>query len=470
MGLFIARTAGTMTFDVGQGQVDLISIAKLDAALGFSEDAPQTLESIECVPVTYGTQAETGPTPTRLHALVNNTGYTSPPHIVVFPVTDTFALSDGTPLKGNGVALRLTDPANPFTAHVCTFYDITLCGGAGMWADAEGGGTTPITTDVMLYHELSHCFHFVTGTTAPTNAQEEVNAEIDENDMRDVRGLTHRDVNSHNGGCGGGPPSCCIVASLASESPYSAQVNQLRHFREHVLRRSEVGDDFFKHLHYDYYRFSPQIVSLMARQGELKPLVLGYFVTPLLAACDLLVACSRGRETDLARVLDGQGQDPRYAGLFAPPFLADLGAFLALADKTDEDAVAQAIRQGGMQLHDRDFAAFFRHIDPATLRLEFIEWALVDTLRIWQRGAALAAARVDAVTINEQVRRVYADWIALMPITSIWEAFSRLDFVRELDILGQYMYQPEARRIFGARLRKRHPRFAHDIDRWITSC
>jgi hypothetical protein len=469
MGLFIARTAGAMTFDVGQGEVDLISIAKLDAALGFSEEAPQTLESIECVPVTYGVQAETGPTPTRVHALANDTGFTAPPHIVIFPVTDTFVLSDGTPLKGNGVALRLTDPANPFTAHVCTFYDITLCGGAGMWADAEGGGTTPITTDVMLYHELSHCFHFVTGTTAPTNPQEEVNAEIDENDMRDVRGLTHRDVNSHNGGCGGGPPpDCCIVASLASESPYSAQVNHLRHFREHVLRRSEVGDDFFKHLHYDYYRFSPQVVDLMARQGTLRPLVLDYFVTPLLAACDLLVACTLGRGTDLARVLDGQAHDPRYGRLFSPPFLADLGLFLSLGDKTDEAAVADAVRRAG--LHDSDVATLFRQIDPASLRLQFIEWALVDTLRIWQRGAELAASGVDAVTINERVRRSYGDWIALMPITAVWDAFSHLDFMRELDILGQYMFQPEARRIFGARLRKRHARFAADIDHWITSC
>ncbi|HEY5800665.1 MAG TPA: hypothetical protein VIT92_10620, partial [Burkholderiaceae bacterium] len=175
MALLIARTAGTMTFDVGQGEIDLISMAKLDAALGFSEDAPQTLESIVCVPVTYGTQAETGPTPTRIHALANSTGFTSPPHIVIFPVTDTFVLSSGLPLKGNGVALDVGETGNPFTAHVATFYDITLCAGAGMWCDAEGGGTTPITTDVMLYHELSHCFHFVTGTTA-TGAQEEVNA------------------------------------------------------------------------------------------------------------------------------------------------------------------------------------------------------------------------------------------------------------------------------------------------------
>ena len=33
-----------------------------------------------------------------------------------------------------------------------------------------------------------------------------------------------------------------------------------------ALRRSEVGFDFFEHLHYDYYSFSPQVVAMM--QGD----------------------------------------------------------------------------------------------------------------------------------------------------------------------------------------------------------
>ena len=96
-----------------------------------------------------------------------------------------------------------------------------------MWCDQEGGGRVMITTETMLYHELSHCFHFVTGTAA-AGAQEEVNAEIDENDMRDVRGIPHRDVNSHDGGCGGGVDPCEIWSSLFQKWTTTAAHTLLR--------------------------------------------------------------------------------------------------------------------------------------------------------------------------------------------------------------------------------------------------
>ena len=145
-------------------------------------------------------------------------------------------------------------------------------------AESSGFPSTAI-----IFHELSHCFHFVTGTTVATGVAEEVAAQNDENLMRDQLGIDHRNAASHTGGCGGGPTGCCVVASVSSGSPYSTEVNRLRVFRDHFLRRGRVGHDFFDRLHYDYYAFSPEVLRAMSHSKVLHRVVRDDLVNPLLA-------------------------------------------------------------------------------------------------------------------------------------------------------------------------------------------
>ena len=463
MTLFIAETDGTTTFDLTQVQVDLLSITRVDTGLGFTENPTTAIESVTTVPVTYA-RTEAGATPIRVDDLVNGNGFTAPPHIVLFGVDDTFVLSDGTALKGNGVAIPVGVAGNPFTAHVAALYDVTLCGGAGVWVDQEGGGTTQNTTDVVLYHELSHCFHFVTGTTAPTSAAEEVAAETDENDMRDVRGLPHRDAQSHNGGCGGGTPSCCIVASLATRSPYSEEVSTFRHYREHTLRGSDVGDDFFDTLHHRYYAFSPEVVRLMGHRPALGPVVRERYVLPLLAAVELLMRYAQGRGSGLAALLREQRARADCADAFGAGPVGILRAGLALAADPDGPDLSGLL--------DRDdtggFGGLVRIVDTRAARDGVLNWALLETVRLWADAMLAVHAGAGDGEVEAPLRRSIADWLGRLPIGDLWLRFSRLKAAEELGHLDQFLFDHQARVRFAGRLADAVPERAATARAWAA--
>ena len=200
-----------------------------------------------------------------------------------------------------------------------TFYDTSQCNNSGYWVDKEGGGTTSFPSDVILYHELAHCFHFATGVTST-----EPLAETDENDMRDVRGIDHRNTASHTGGCGGGPVNCCIVASLSTDSSYSEEIKQFRSLREQTLRRSVVGDEFFKEFFYRYYGFSPEVTRILGHQPNLKSVVKEKFVLPLLSGVELLIFYSENKGAGLAKHLRERAEIHGLRETYQKEFLDEL--------------------------------------------------------------------------------------------------------------------------------------------------
>lgn len=466
MALFIAQTDGTTDFLVDRVEVDMISISKVDSGIGFDETNTQAFQGVTTIPVTY-TENETGPTPDRLNALVNDVGFTSPPNIIVFGVDDSFSLSDGTPLRGNGIAIPVGGPGNPFTSHVAAFYDVTLCGGAGIWVDKEGGGTMQQTTDEVLYHELSHCFHFVTGTAAATSAQEEQNAETDENDMHDVRGASHRDVTSHNGGCGGGDPGCCIIASLSTGSPFSQEVNRLRYLREHILRRSEVGDDFFNNFFFHYYAFSPEVCRLMGNHPNVRNLIKNYFVVPLLAAFELFVHYVDKQGKGMAELLIQQARRKEFSSAHDREFQRELKQFLDIAEIFNRPFINQVI-----QSRSQDFAGvdlLLEHVNDKVMQDEMIRWSLLDMLRIWLTACSLLHSGTAMKGCDAEIYRAISNWIARLPITPVWREFSRLQTEEELALLNRFIFDPQAKQIFAGRLEQAHPQHATTINGWAAA-
>jgi hypothetical protein len=486
MALFIGKTDGSTNFDVGQVEIDMIAIVKGDMGIGFDEANPQTIEGVISVPVTYS-RNETGPTPERLDVLANNTGinvgspvsYVSPPHIIVFAVDDSFTLTDGTTviaLAGNGIAFQAGDPFSPFTSHVAAFYDQTLCGGAGVWVVKQGGGdTVQQTTAIILYHELSHCFHFVTGTTASTSAQEEINAETDENDMHDVQNVPHREVTSHLGGCGGGCPhggvppdcDCCIIASLATGSPYSNEVGRFRYLREHILRRSEVGDDFFKHFFYHYYGFSPEVCRLMGHRPTLSPLIRNHFVVPLLAGIELLIHYADHKGLGLVDLLRHQAEVEELAEIHRPEFLNELKVYLSLVETHNQTAVLSALLNKGEDV--AGIADLLRYVNEQTIKDDFINWSLVAVVKIWLSSALLLTTEKTDEEINAEIHDLISEWIAYLPITSIWGEFSRLETENELNSLEQFIFDHRSKGVFSKRLIAEHPKYATTIRRWAQN-
>lgn len=468
MALFIAQTDGTTNFDVGQAQLDLIDISKIDSGVGFDETNTVSRDGVTLVPVSYA-RIESGACPERLDDLVNEISYTAPPDIVVFAVDDTFTLSDGTPVKGNGFALEVTDTANPFSNDVCTFYDITLCGGDGIWVDKEGGGKTYLTTSVMLYHELSHCFHFVTGTTASTSADEEKNAEIDENDMRDQKSIDHRDVDSHNGGCGAVVSGCCVVASLSTGSAYSEQVERLRNVRAGIFSDSEVGNEFFKQLHYNYYAFSPEVCGLMANNESMQLMIKNYFVTPLILGLEVIVHYSecKSKDADFAGLIKRQNQMIQVlneGGLTS--YLKKLSCIFELSSQNKFSAGNDVLNE---ILKVENISRLFEYINIVTIKDEYIMWALVEVAGLWVNSSKLLLEGIEEGKLNRIIYERISKWISRMPISSIWSEYSELKTKEELNRLSQYIFDKEAKTIFAKRLTEKYPALLAAINNWAIN-
>lgn len=467
MGLFIADSNAQVALDIMQAQLDIIAITKIDEDIGFDEGSPVDIEGIECFPVTYPTENSSGPTPDRMFDLVNESTFTSPPHIIVIPAnTPDWTLDDGSSVLGNGFAYGVGTNGNPFANHVCTVYDTTLCDGDGMWCDKEGGGTTCITTSTMLYHELSHCFHHVTGTHSSDSAVEEEAAEIDENLMRDVRGLPHREATSHDGGCGcsGGSKDCCVVASLSTGSAMSDEVAGFRHLREHILRRSEVGEDFFQHFFYHYYAFSPEVTHLIGSRPNLGPLIKDRFVMPLLAGVELLVFYADKKGDGLTGFLRSQAKRESLEYLHQKAFLDSLSGYLAVARGFDKKLISEIVALDTDTLGD--IPKLLKYINRETIDNEFIKWPLVDVIDVWVKSSLLLYSDKSDAEIDREIYALISGWIGYMPVTYIWEEFSRLQTATELESLEQFIFDADARRVFAKRLETKHPKYSKTIRQW----
>ncbi len=457
MSLFLVRNTGAND-RFARAQTDIISISTMDTGIGFNEAAPVTIEGVACIEVTYA-RTEPGATAVRLDELIHDTGFTTPQEIIVMAVPDGTTFNGLVVSSVAGIALDVGDVGSPFPNDICTIYDADDCNGSGHWVDREGGGTTSFPRDVILYHELAHCFHFATGV-----ATSEPLAETDENDLRDARGLPHRNTASHNGGCGGGPTSCCIVASLATGSPYSEEIKRFRYFREQTLRHSMVGDDYFNEFHYRYYGFSPEITSLMGHQPSLSPLIKEHFVMPLLAGVEMLIYYADNRGEGLAEFLRGQSTRQGLSVIYQKDFLDELSRFLKIARNFDGKAISLALNSKNKEYHG--FKKLLRHISKETIKDEYIDWSLVSVVELWVESVLLLNSGNSEAEIDLEIYRKIIQWIALMPVSKIWEEFSKLETELELQSLEQFIFDPRSKEIFAKRLIEKHTRYCEAICHW----
>jgi hypothetical protein len=472
MALFIALSDSNGDFDFEKAESNVISISKSDTGIGFASTS--SIQTVTCEQVSYS-QTNTGPTPDRLNLLVNNFGldsgnslsYGSPPDIVIFGVSYQYLLPDGTAIVG---ALTLRpgsfDLGNPLLDHVSIFYDTSLCNGSGYWVVKDGGGQVQLDNAIILYHELAHAFKYVIWG----DITDETQASDDENDMRDVEGADHRDINNHTGGCGGGipttedPPPNCIIVSLATGSPYSDEVNSLRNLREHILRRSEVGDDFFKQFFYCYYGFSPEVCRLMRHQPGLRDLIKKYFVAPLLAGLELLIHYAEYQGKGLSDLLNRQAERDEFAEIYQPQFLHELGTYLRLTQNYNKAAISMALLSKGEGFSG--IAGMLEHVNDEIIKNDFINWALADVLRTWLSSALLLTTEKTDEETNAEIHALISQWIAHLPITSIWRGFSQLETENELNSLEQFIFDRKSKEIFAERLIDKFPKYSNTILHW----
>ena len=439
-----ATGAGTGSLDANQGAVDLAIVANGDAGLGLAAavgtrqqvtyaasdpgdpgDAPRCARQHELQPGLWAGSGAAGrtdrdpPGAGQLRAQRRRPGHDVRRHR---------ASPSNSGLAGAGLNT---------TTDCLVIYDTSQSNGSGYCTARAGtGGTLDLQTPnpVILYHELSHALRTVTNAmlalTAACNpsSPEEAAAITDENDMRTqlatAAGTTAvlRDTGNHCGGtCPLGPVtgSCCIVASVASGSPLSEEVASLRRVRDGLVRRSEVGFAFFDALHRDYYGFSPQVCTLLARRQELRPLVLEGFVRPLawiLSAIEDLAL----QNADAAAVGRRFVADHPDRGLAA--------ARLAMLRRARERARRRRRGPAGRP------AGAGRARAP-TLHSEHLLWGIVEPVRLYGSALELQLRGGDPQQVGEHLRAGIEAWAPSMPLDGIWASLTATEARIELDLL-----------------------------------
>ncbi|MCI4066664.1 hypothetical protein MRQ36_30530 [Micromonospora sp. R77] len=279
--------------DVGFGNSDQV-FADFTSLTGGTGDLGEVNVSgfSDIVRLTY-TSPGTDAVSQRIKALVDVDG-----DIVVSGVPSSFVLPDGnviTAVAGE----TFTDTTSAGDSVVRVAYDVGLCNGSGYWVDGQSGSHVDMPRAIILYHELSHAWHIVTGTVAGTSAAEEQAAETDENVARSAKGEDLRLTTSHNGGCGSPGSSSgdwqidCFVVTAAMGADAQKAVDALRLVRDLAVRVLPVGYALFEDLYREYYSYSPGIARRLWLDPALRDAYREAVVEPLLTVYAVLLRALR---------------------------------------------------------------------------------------------------------------------------------------------------------------------------------
>ncbi len=426
--------------------------------------------------VTYA-QTQNSFSKNRMNTLINNTP--SFP-IVITGVLNTFTLPNGTPItSAAGVtSTRAVDRnaagtgLNP-NSTISIIYDVTGCGGAGYCGFDTSNNSIPITTEVILFHELAHAFHWTINDFglrggAFDQTFVEPQAETDENQLRaeEVPPLPARDINNHGGGCGTCVvPSKCFIVSAAFGSSQAPEVEAFRQLRDKLLRQSMLGDEFFAHLFAEYYGFSPLIAVDMNASDTLRTLIAHLLVEPLLAFLNLAEQY----------VLHGGWHEPGFADTVIDSLsgslmrLAEVGKgqwhvsevsnrLVQLRAGQHKDHFETRMRDRLVLFSTGDISSLFEYLDyvvnVGNLPTTYVDWALLTPLVLyWTALDQLDTESSRGVPIGFQFAQTIEDWLVGIPIPHSLNYSDEEVLHDELILLAQTAFAvPSTRQRFGPRL------------------
>jgi hypothetical protein len=435
MAMFILDDAtgiGSDDVDTFQAFVDLVIIAN-DDGVGLDDPIGGMQQ------VTYSRTIDKAPQQ-RLDTLVNNTftpDYGSGAQnvdIIVIPALSGFTLDDGTSFTNNGTALAPANSGLPgatlnTTGNCLVIYDTqqNICVARD---GTEGDIDLTISNPVVLYHEFSHAFRIVNNTSLPLTSEcdpaspEENAAIIDENALRtqiaerqDATPVL-RDPNIHCGSDGCSNSGCCIIATVLSKSLTSPQVQFLRSVRDHFVRSTEVGYEFFEHFFRDYYSFSPQVCTIMAKTPNISEHLLEGYINPLLDFWKIMIERSQTYFSDLelgAAFVNYHSNRPRAnARLNALNFTT---AYWLKQDSNNNELTTELITL----LRERAWSS------------EYIQWALVAPVRIYYNLLTLFLDGADEERIGSEFNRALEFWVSEVPISEVWASLPIKKVVKELE-------------------------------------
>ena len=403
--------------------------------------------------VTYN-RTENGAPQVRLDTLVNTAfspdfgSGAAQVDIIVIAGLSGFTLDDGTSFANNGTALPPASSGLPgaglnTTENCLVIYDIqqNIC----VARDGTNGTIDlTISNPVVLYHEFSHAFRIVNnsllGLGGPCNpsSPEENAAIVDENDMRtqiaNRQGETAvlRDPGIHCGSVGCSSSGCCIIATVASKSLSSEQVQYLRSVRDHFVRSTEVGHAFFESFFHDYYAFSPQVCTIMAGNPRVGEHILEGYVNPLLDFWKIMIerSSSAFNPDQLARA---------FMGLHA-----DLDKVRSRLNALHITESCWSLGTDGNVLIPEELIFLLKEHAWTS---EHIQWALIKPVQIYHDLLALHFKGASDLELGVAFNEKLAEWAPDVPINDIWAALPVNNLKKELSFCDQALMKTAENRL-----------------------
>jgi hypothetical protein len=285
---------------------------------------------------------------------------------------------------------------------------------------------------------------------AGTQDQDERAAVGVENDLRLAQGLVPRDPNhwpQSNCGC---PNGCCIVASVATDSPYSAEVHALRSVRDYVLRGTQFGYHLFDVLHEEYYTFSVPICRVMVVDRAAQANVERWLVRPLVRVFQIAQEYSR-KPNDFENLGEYIRQDQEQG------FITDADTALAW------DMISTFLQEAA---EGRNLPAVISELDDATKQIygilaewlphcPHIRWGIIDLLAIYASARARYLSLGDQRATGQWLKQAFDEWVGNIPLHYIRARMSPSELGAEVSQLANTIFtSQQARQSLGQRIVK----------------
>lgn len=407
--------------DLVRAQLGVIAMAgspDLPVDLGEDDDPADSNYTI----VTYdpGPQDSTI-APGRVRQLLSDL-VNQPGDVILFGVGPDFVWSDGSTIDASaGAAIGNW-----------IFYDTHNCDGSGRWVRGTDGNEVCTTSAGILFHELGHVsLDHPQGTVD----EDEQAAVVVENDLRSAEGLVSRDpANWPESDCGC-PNGCCIVASVASGSPFSSEVHDLRRLRDGILRTTDFGKHLFDAIHREYYSFSVAICRVMVGSDKARGDVSHWLVQPLVRSLGLIRQYTE--RPDQGDVLGEAICNDEADGLVFKS--GSWRRWTMAADLLQQVSSGDDSLPGPAPI-DRDTREIFAILARSLPECPHVQWGIIEPLIHYASARAAAAKGDSAVEVGRQFEEAIDDWAARVPLTYIEQLMSPQELAGELQELGETLF------------------------------
>ncbi|MFX0195892.1 MAG: hypothetical protein ACFFCW_07205 [Candidatus Hodarchaeota archaeon] len=326
------------------------------------------------------------------------------------------------------------------------FYDTSNCNGDGRWIWGVNGNKECTSSVGILYHELAHAY-LDQPITDPITAVE-AEAITEENVLREALGLVLRDKTRLESACGCPDGDCCIVASVATASPFSQEVNMLRRVRDYTLRSSEIGTQFFNALHYEYYSFSVEVCRIMVLHPKAQYNVEQWLVRPLVQILKIAFDYTR-HPNDLIRLGEHLLKDISSDFIWRKGEKSEWKqAHLFINAIVNGESLLQALPE-----LDEGTVAICEMLTTWVPQCPHVRWGIANLLDIYILGRIRFNATDNAEVVGLWLKDALDRWLGNMPLDYALKHISDRELSSDLHKLTITVFTSKtARQYLGKRL------------------